>query len=126
MPGYAGRPVETYTRELCPGQSFPDWRTDIMDKIHHVAIQVDNIHSAVHWYCDNFDTKVSYEDDSWALLEFGNVSLALVIPEQHPPHFAVENTSAENFGRLTEHRDGTRSVYIRDPYGNTVEIIKKP
>ena len=96
-----------------------------MDKIHHVAIQVDSIHTAVQWYCDNFDTVVSYQDDSWALLEFANVSLALVVPEQHPPHFAVEHMRAESFGPLTTHRDGIKSVYIRDPFGNMVEIIKK-
>lgn len=96
-----------------------------MDKIHHVAIQVNNIRSAVQWYCDNFETEVDYQDNSWALLRFDNLSLALVIPQQHPPHFAIENANAAGFGELTRHRDGTESVYIRDPFGNSVEIMKK-
>ncbi len=95
-----------------------------MDKIHHVAIQVDDIHTAVNWYCKSFDAEVRYEDDSWALLRFENLSLALVVPDQHPAHFAIENRNAGKFGELKQHRDGTESVYIQDPFGNTIEIIK--
>ena len=95
-----------------------------MDKIHHVAIQVSDIKTAAKWYKEKFDTKVVYEDETWALLKFDNLSLALVIPDQHPPHFAIENSMAEKFGKLTEHRDGTKSIYVKDPFGNSVEIIK--
>ena len=58
------------------------------------------------------------------MLKFDNISLAIVVPGQHPPHFAVENKQAEKFGELTTHRDGTASIYINDPFGNAVEIIK--
>jgi catechol 2,3-dioxygenase-like lactoylglutathione lyase family enzyme len=95
-----------------------------MDKIHHVAIQVNDIKVAVEWYQDKFDTKILYQDDTWALIKFANLSLALVLPDQHPPHFAIENDEAEKFGELTKHRDGTASVYINDPFGNSIEIIK--
>ena len=95
-----------------------------MDKIHHVAVQVDDIKAAVEWYTNKFDAKLAYEDETWALLEFDNLSLALVMPDQHPPHFAIENAKAEQFGELTLHRDGTESIYIKDPFGNSVEIIK--
>jgi catechol 2,3-dioxygenase-like lactoylglutathione lyase family enzyme len=95
-----------------------------MDKIHHVAIQVNDIKIAVEWYQDKFDTKILYQDDTWALIKFDNLSLALVLPDQHPAHFAIENDEAEKFGELTEHRDGTASVYINDPFGNSIEIIK--
>lgn len=95
-----------------------------MDKIHHVAIQVDDIKTAVEWYTNKFDAKLAYEDETWALLEFNNLSLALVMPDQHPPHFAIENQNAAQFGELTPHRDGTESIYIKDPFGNSVEIIK--
>jgi catechol 2,3-dioxygenase-like lactoylglutathione lyase family enzyme len=95
-----------------------------MDKIHHVAVQVDDIKAAVVWYTNKFDAKLAYEDETWALLEFNNLSLALVMPDQHPPHFAIENANAEQFGELTLHRDGTESIYIKDPFGNSVEIIK--
>ena len=95
-----------------------------MDKIHHVAIQVNDIKVAVDWYQDKFDTKILYQDDTWALIQFDNLSLALVLPDEHPSHFAIENAQAEKFGELTPHRDGTASVYINDPFGNSIEIIK--
>lgn len=95
-----------------------------MDKVHHVAIQVDDIDQAVEWYTSRFAAKKIYQDDTWALLQFDNTCLALVMPGQHPPHFAIENRAAEQFGQLNMHRDGTASVYIKDPFGNSVEIIK--
>ena len=95
-----------------------------MDKIHHVAIQVDDIQQAVDWYSKRFEAELRYQDDTWALMQFDNLALALVIPDQHPPHFAIENANAEAFGELTKHRDGTESIYINDPFGNTLEIMK--
>jgi catechol 2,3-dioxygenase-like lactoylglutathione lyase family enzyme len=95
-----------------------------MDKIHHVAIQVKNIKESIAWYSDQFDCEVIYEDDSWAMIAFDNVSLALVTPDQHPFHFAIEDDNAQQYGPLTEHRDGTASIYIKDPSGNNVEILK--
>ncbi len=93
--------------------------------IHHVAIQVKNIQRAIEWYTNNFDVAVTYQDDSWAMLQFKNINLALVIPEQHPAHIAIESAEAENFGQLTTHRDGTQSVYISDSEENVIEVMKK-
>ena len=95
-----------------------------MDKIHHIAIQVEDVNKAVDWYSNQFDVDVAYHDQSWALLKFDNISLAIVVPGQHPPHFAIEDDNAEKYGELTTHRDGTASIYIKDPFGNNVEIIK--
>ena len=95
-----------------------------MDRLHHLAIQVSDIARSVAWYRERFDVDVAYRDDSWALLRFANVSLALVQPDQHPPHMAVERDDAMAFGTLTPHRDGTASVYVADPDGNAVEILK--
>jgi catechol 2,3-dioxygenase-like lactoylglutathione lyase family enzyme len=95
-----------------------------MDRLHHVAIAVPDIAEALDWYRNQFDVETMYTDDSWALLKFENIALALVLPEQHPPHVAVERANAESYGKLTPHRDGTASVYIRDPWGNAVEIMK--
>ena len=94
-----------------------------LDRIHHVAISVRDIASAVTWYTSTFRCTVSYQDATWALLDFDNVQLALVIPEQHPPHVAFAGPQAESFGALTTHRDGTRSTYVNDPAGNPVEIV---
>lgn len=94
-----------------------------LDAIHHVAIPVANVTEAVRWYTGHFRCTVAYEDATWALLEFANTRLALVMPGQHPPHLGLEHPHAEEFGPLTPHRDGTRSIYLTDPSGNSVEIL---
>ena len=96
-----------------------------MDKIHHIAIEVDNIQDSINWYTAKTKCKVSYQDETWAMLNYDNISLALVLPNMHPPHIAFEKTNAEDYGKLKKHRDGTASVYISDPSNNSVEILKK-
>ncbi|MDD9914531.1 MAG: VOC family protein, partial [Rhodospirillaceae bacterium] len=83
-----------------------------MEKLHHIALPVNDIDESVAWYRKNFDVEPVQTDESWALLKFENVALALVLPDQHPAHIAVERVDAEQFGPLTPHRDGTRSTYI--------------
>lgn len=95
-----------------------------MEKLHHVAIVVPDIEKAVNWYTVNFDTKSAYVDDSWALLNFDNIRLALVLPDHHPPHIAVERDDADRYGALTPHRDGMESIYVSDPWGNTIEFMQ--
>jgi len=97
--------------------------TTLLDSIHHVAIAVQDVKGAVAWYTKNFQCKVAYQDDTWAFLEFANLKLALVIPSQHPAHIAFVSPEAEKFGTLKPHRDGTRSCYVTDPAGNSVEIM---
>ena len=96
-----------------------------LDSLHHVAIAVDDVAEAVRWYQDRFRCEVAYQDPTWALLQFSNMRLALVIPSQHPPHIAFEHPHAERFGPLKTHRDGTRSTYIADSAGNPVEIMAR-
>jgi hypothetical protein len=50
--------------------------------------------------------------------------VALVLHEQHPPHFAIVRSNAEAYGPLKTHRDGTASVYVNDPFGNVIEVVK--
>jgi catechol 2,3-dioxygenase-like lactoylglutathione lyase family enzyme len=90
--------------------------------LHHVAITVSNIQETLDWYTHKFACTVKYQDATWAILQFANISLAFVLAEQHPPHFAVLGDPAA-FGQPKVHRDGTRSVYIKDPAGNDVEIL---
>jgi catechol 2,3-dioxygenase-like lactoylglutathione lyase family enzyme len=97
--------------------------TAALDALHHVAIAVEDIKAAVDWYTKTFHCKVSYQDDTWAMLELANVQLALVIPSQHPPHIAFVSSHAEQYGTLKTHRDGTRSTYITDPAGNAIEVL---
>ena len=94
-----------------------------LDAIDHVAITAPDITSAVDWYRARFRCEVEYQDATWALLRFGNVKLAFVVPGQHPPHVGFVSERAESFGPLKTHRDGTRSVYIQDPGGNAVEVL---
>lgn len=94
-----------------------------LDAVHHVAVPVEDVARAVEWYTNAFRCRVLYQDPTWALLEFANTRVALVIPSQHPAHLAFESPHAEQFGPLTTHRDGTRSLYIQDADGNSVEIL---
>ena len=96
-----------------------------LDKIHHVAITVPDIAEAVDWYTKNFRCSVDYVDNTWALLEFANTKLALVLPHQHPPHFALVRPDAQKFGKLIKHRDGIVSVYTTDAAGNSIEILSQ-
>ena len=95
-----------------------------MDTIHHLAIPAEDIAASVRWYREHTDCSVEYQDDTWALLAFANIKLALVMPGQHPPHVAIVREDAERFGPLVQHRDGTRSVYVSDAAGNQVEVLE--
>ena len=93
------------------------------DTLQHVAVVAPDIQQAVAWYTTKFNCTINYQDDTWALLDFANIQLALVTPGQHPAHIALVNPDAATFGPLQRHRDGTQSIYITDPFGNAVELI---
>ena len=93
-------------------------------KFHHAAIAVTDIEKGVNWYTDTLSASILYKDDTWALLAIGDSKIALVLPNEHPPHLAFEWSNAEKFGLLKKHRDGTASVYVEDPFGNTLEFLK--
>ena len=116
-------PVERDPVERDPVERDPVERQGALDALHHVALQVEDIARAVAWYQERFRCEVAWRDESWALLRFANTSLALVIPGQHPPHVAFSSPHAERYGELKGHRDGTRSVYVRDSEGNVVEVM---
>lgn len=92
--------------------------------IDHIAITVSNIQQALQWYRSQFHVQTIYEDATWAMLRFGNIDLALVLHGQHPSHIAIEKADAEAHGVLKRHRDGTASVYVTDPFGNVIELLK--
>jgi catechol 2,3-dioxygenase-like lactoylglutathione lyase family enzyme len=93
-----------------------------LDTLHHAAIRVKDVKETVEWYTQRFHCEVEYHDASWAMLAFENVRLAFVIAEQHPPHIAIVGDPAA-FGEPKIHRDGTSSVYVKDPNGNNVEVM---
>ena len=94
-----------------------------LDSIDHIAIPVENVATALDWYKKKFNCEVTYQDDTWAFIKFDNIKLALVIPSQHPAHIAFVSPEAEKSGPLKLHRDGTRSCYVTDPAGNSIEIM---
>jgi hypothetical protein len=96
--------------------------TKTFDTVDHIAVAVSDVKGTVDWYLKNFKCQVTYQDDSWALLEFANIRVAFVLLQQHPPHFALLRDPAL-FGEPKTHRDGTRSVYLHDPSGNSVEVL---
>jgi hypothetical protein len=90
-----------------------------------VALAVGNVRRAIAWLNSNdLHFAKAYEDKTFAFLEFANVGLSLVVPDQHPPHVAFLRGDAERFGDLKAHRDGTSSIYLTDPFGNVIEILK--
>ena len=91
--------------------------------LDHVALQVTNPKEAAEWYSKNFLGEIIYADDSWSFVKLGNIKIAFVIKTQHPPHIAFEVQEFDPSDKVKEHRDGSRSIYKRDPWGNVIEYI---
>ena len=100
--------------------------SESLDTIHHTAIQVDNIEDAVNWYRKRYKCIIAYQDQSWAMIQFSNTYLALVLPKQHPYHIAITTEKLDLYGKPASHRDGTKSVYIKDNHNNTIEMLHIP
>ena len=93
--------------------------------IDHIALESKDISSSVEWYKNQFDCEVRYQDDSWALLGFENISLALVTPRDHPPHIAVVDEAVRDLADHKMHRDGIAYKYESDPDLNVIEKIDR-
>jgi len=92
-------------------------------KIDHIAFQVENPILAAEWYSNNFAASILHADETWSFIQFDNIKMAFVIKEQHPAHIAFEDPDLKS-GK--KHRDGSISIYKKDPFGNFYEIIKYP
>ncbi len=102
-------------------------------KFDHVAVPSNDISASVEWYRAHFAAEVLFQDKTWAFLNVGGQKLALVTPTQHPPHLAMSvneeqlQTASKQTGVAIEgHRDGTKGIYLHDPFGNAVELICYP
>jgi catechol 2,3-dioxygenase-like lactoylglutathione lyase family enzyme len=102
-------------------------------RFDHVAVPSNDIAASVEWYRTHFAATVIYQDATWAFLAVGGQKLALITPTQHPPHIAVavseeelSNASRSSGVAIDKHRDGTRGIYLHDPFGNAVELICYP
>ena len=93
-------------------------------KIDHIAVQVEDIYEGCEWYHERFGANVLYFDPTWALLEFDNIKMALILPNQHQNHVAIE-VNPKKYPNLEfkQHRDGSNYHYLTDPWGNCVELI---
>lgn len=94
-----------------------------LDDLHHVAISVSDLETAVNWYRTSFRCEVVLHDNQQAILQFANVRLALVLPSFQQPHLAFVRSDAATLGELRGQADGTRSTFISDASGTLVEII---
>ena len=103
-------------------------------RFDHIAHQVPDIADAVEWQRRIVPgTRVLYQDDTWALVDAAGARIAFVLPEQHPGHIAyrvgdaeLEELAARHGQPIAEHRDATRSIYVRGPGDLCVEIIAYP
>lgn len=93
-------------------------------KIDHIAIQVDDPKLAAEWYSSRFSGEILYSDETWSIVKFGETKLAFVVPQQHPAHFAFEVQQFDHKDKIKFHRDGSQSVYKKDPWGNIYELVK--
>ncbi len=101
-----------------------------MKNIDHVAFTVKSIDKAVEWYVTQIGAVIKYQDSSWAMLHVGDIKLALVLPGDHPNHFAIRCNSIDEFPvaaeEISTHRDGSHYIYLSDPFGNAIEWIYYP
>ena len=103
--------------------------------LDHSAVVSRDMDADIDFYLQmGFTVETRYDD--WAMLrDAGGRGLALLSPSgSHPPHFAlrapsrrfIEHLSKERRLRVLEHRDGSVSVYMKDPSGNWLEVIFYP
>jgi len=118
--------------------------------MHHLALNVKNLESAVKFYTDLLGLRIVWQPDADNYyLSSGNDNLALHrAPEgferamhQQLDHLGFYLTKREDVDQWhdflvtkeveikkapKDHRDGTRSFYCADPDGNTVQFIYFP
>lgn len=95
-----------------------------IQKLDHIAINVNDLQNSIGWYVDNLGATVDYSDETWAMLDIAGTKLALTTPTQHPPHVAFTVSDISCLGpNPRRHRDGSYFQYVNDPEGNTIELI---
>ena len=95
-------------------------------KLDHIALCVDDIQESISWYQNRFNARVEYSDSTWAMLDIHGTHIALTLPREHPSHIAFNVDSFEGYVSedvVGTHRDKSNYVYLKDPSGNTIELI---
>ena len=75
-------------------------------------------------YKNNFSCKIKHQDNTWALIGFKNIQIALVTPGQ----ILLILQLLMNKSQPTEiktHRDGIHYIYFEDPDRNVIEKIDR-
>ena len=92
-------------------------------KLDHIAIKTEDLQRSLDWYMKLLpDASILYRDETWALLGGDGWKIAFVYSHQHKPHIAFEYKLGDY--NWKKHRDGSSYVYLEDPDGNVIEIIK--
>ena len=98
-----------------------------MHKIDHIAIRVSDLDVAQKWYEQNLNAKLEFKDQYYRRMLLNNTTLALIDENRYPDnHIGVLIENYEDLpdvGTRIQHRDGTIGVYVKDPFGYTVEYI---
>jgi catechol 2,3-dioxygenase-like lactoylglutathione lyase family enzyme len=115
-------------------------------RLQHVALKVGELQACERFYCETLGLEVIWRlDEDSVYLTNGSDNLALHrAPQSRAPvaqsldhiGFALEDESAVDawhdylsvqgvaiVAPPRTHRDGTRSLYCRDPDGNTVQLL---
>ena len=94
---------------------------------HHTAVHTSDVAASVEWYVKNLQAKILKQDEDWAMVMIGGMTLALTLPEKHPPHIAFEVDSLKKFpcypNEIKMHRDGSHYYYQETPDGTVIEWL---
>jgi len=96
--------------------------------VDHIAIMVDDLELAEKWYIENLGGEVTHRQENYVRLKLQNTNLALLSSDfiTSKPHVGIlcsEIMDLPDVGAKVSHRDGTTGVYVKDPFGNSIEFI---
>ena len=91
--------------------------------IDHLAINVADIEKSVRWYLSSFNCRLLTQQRTFAMLQFANTRLILLLPSEQPGHIAFALADAATHGELHQQPEGHWSAFIADPTGNPVELV---
>ncbi|MEO6940554.1 MAG: VOC family protein [Candidatus Kapaibacterium sp.] len=101
----------------------------------HIALQSNDIAGSIAFYQSMFpELLVHFQDETWAIVTFADLKVAFVKPDQHPQHIALRvrsrpeltEESTKSASTIKKHRDDSESFYVKDPFGNAIEIVYYP
>ncbi|MGH2877299.1 MAG: VOC family protein [Solirubrobacteraceae bacterium] len=99
--------------------------------VNHVALEVDSVDAALAWWARYFDFELRGRRGRMAWIDLGDQFLALAEPRSQPPD------GGRHFGLVVDDKEALRaalreagedvaaagSLRVRDPSGNTIEIV---